>query len=172
MSDKEEILEIVDENDQPLGYTKSRAAVHKDNLEWHRTSCIWVVNNKKEILCQKINPLKEPSFKDKWVSNFGGHLHVGQDYLISAIAELEEEIGLKVTPNELHFIENRPSEKYKHHLCTYVLWWNGDLDDLVFNDGEVAEAKWFTIEKLFKMKEAGDLKNSIREKVIEFIRNN
>ena len=172
MMNPDEILEIMDENNSPLGFSKKRSDVHRDNLEWHRVTAIWVVNDEKEILCQKANVLKDIILKDKWFSIFGGHLQPGQSYESNAIEELEEEIGLKVTSSKLNFIESRMNEEYKHHITVYVVWWNGDLDDLVFNDGEVLEVKWFTIEELYKMKETGKLENSIREKVIEFIRNN
>lgn len=173
MDNYDELLEIVDENNQSLKIFKERGLVHDEDKDWHRTTAIWIVNHEKQVLCQKANPEKYSRNKDKWYSNFGGHIAKGQSYLENAVEELKEEIGLVVKKKNLNLVDIRKSgPKYKHFIVTYVLWWNGNLSELQFLDKEVVEVCWFSLSQLREMKESGILDNSIPEKVVEYINKN
>ena len=91
---QEELLEIMDENNQPLGFSKLRSQVHKDG-DWHRVVHIYVTNNVGEFLVHLRSPNKDLN-PGKWDTRFGGHVKAGSDYDDSAITELFEEIGLRV----------------------------------------------------------------------------
>ena len=44
-----EYLDIVDENDVPIGIIKEKQQAHEDG-DYHRTAHIWLINEKKELL--------------------------------------------------------------------------------------------------------------------------
>ncbi|HEX7510823.1 MAG TPA: hypothetical protein VF335_05955, partial [Chitinivibrionales bacterium] len=47
-----ELIDIVDQAGNPLGYSRPRDEVHKTGL-WHKTVHIWVLNSKQQLLLQK-----------------------------------------------------------------------------------------------------------------------
>src|ERR1700760_3261316 len=98
MINKNELLFVVDENNEPLE-PQARYIVHEKNA-WHRTTGIWVVNNKKQILCQKRSLLKDtkPGF---WEAFFGGHIGPQETYGDNAVKELTEELGIPVQKENL-----------------------------------------------------------------------
>ena len=104
MINKNELLCVVDENDNPLE-PKSREETHARRL-WHRVAHIWILN-KGSVLCQQRSLLKDKN-PGMWESFFGGHLSPNQEYIEGAVKELEEEIGIKVSTDDLNF--------YKRHI--------------------------------------------------------
>lgn len=98
MINNEELLFCVDENNNPID-PKPRNLVHATGI-WHRTSHIWIVNDKKEILCQRRSLLKDKA-PGLWEGFFGGHIPPQVSYLDHALTELEEEVGLKVSKQDL-----------------------------------------------------------------------
>jgi len=94
MINSEELLYVVDENNHFLG-PQIRSIAHQNRL-WHRTTGIWVINNKGQILCQKRSFKKDikPGF---WEAFFGGHLAPGEDYLHNAVQESSEELGITIS---------------------------------------------------------------------------
>jgi isopentenyldiphosphate isomerase len=117
----EEFFDIVDENNIPLDFSKSRKEVHDALQYWHRATHIWIVNNKNQILCQQ-RSLSKDANPGKWQSFFGGHLKTGQTYLDNAVEELSEELGLLIKPKELIPIHILKSDKAKHFGQVFVLW--------------------------------------------------
>ena len=47
----DELIDIYDENNKPLGIQKMKSEAHRDGL-WHRASHVWIYNSKGEILLQ------------------------------------------------------------------------------------------------------------------------
>jgi isopentenyl-diphosphate delta-isomerase type 1 len=166
MSNNTESFDIVDENNLPLGNTKSRSEVHTSKNYWHRATHIWIVNEKNEILCQQRSMIKDV-FPGKWQSFFGGHLKAGQTYKDNAIEELKEELGLNIRENNLQCVHVLKSEPAKHFGQVYILRWDGNTDDLHFDDNEVKSVKWFTIDALKQRMLTGDFCNKLDEKVKE-----
>ena len=48
-----EYFDILDENGNKTGKTKLRSEVHRDG-DWHKAVHIWIINNKGDILLQRI----------------------------------------------------------------------------------------------------------------------
>lgn len=95
----QEFIEIVDKNNRPLGIKKGKLQAHLDG-NWHRTTQIWLLNKKGEIL---VNKRSEKQYQNpgQWASFFGGHLLSGENYFQGALRELVEESGLKVEKGRL-----------------------------------------------------------------------
>ena len=101
-----EFLDIRDKNGNPTGEVKERSLVHADG-DIHGTSHVWIVRkNEKgsyDLLLQKRSENKD-AFPGCYDISSAGHLPAGQDYLSSALRELEEELGIKAKPEQLHFM--------------------------------------------------------------------
>jgi len=102
MSDYQEKLDIVDENDNIIG-EDTRENVHKKGL-LHREIHVWIYNDKGEILFQKRSHNKD-TFPGLLDVSVGGHVERGETYEQAAVAELEEETGLKASKDDLYFIK-------------------------------------------------------------------
>ena len=144
-----EILDIVDENGVPTGWTVARETAHRDGIR-HRTSHVWVArlgadyvlhkNNERldgecdvarrmlagvELLLQRRSPDKDshPGCLD--ISS-AGHIPAGCGYIESALRELKEELGITAVASELHFCgKRRKSYQKKFH-------------DTLFSDNQVS----------------------------------
>jgi isopentenyldiphosphate isomerase len=143
-----ELLDLYDSDDKPLGATKARADVHRDG-DWHRTAHIYVVNEHGDFLVHLRSPLKD-SKPNRWDTRFGGHVTAGMDYKETAIQELEQEIGLRVTADQLIL---GPQKSYngvtnREHTQTYFHLFNGAVRELHFNDNEVVEVEWMSPDKI------------------------
>lgn len=163
-----ETFDLVDENNNPINLTKSRDKVHQNLTDWHRATHIWIVNSKKQVLCQQ-RSLKKDANPGKWQSFFGGHLKSGETYKQNAIQELKEELGINII-NNLHTLYIRKSETAKHFAQVYVLKLDRDISKLSFNDQEVEQVKWFSVENLKEAINQQEFCNSLDERVIEFIK--
>lgn len=163
-----ETFDIVDQNNNSLNIVKSRDEVHKNLIDWHRVTHIWIVNSEKQILCQQ-RSLKKDANPGKWQSFFGGHLKSGENYEQNAIGELKEELGTDINADSLRALYIRKSETAKHFAHVYVLKLDKDISKFSYNDKEVEQVKWFSIENLNQAISKQEFCNSLDEKVFEFI---
>lgn len=144
---KQELIEIVDENNRPLGIKKEKLQVHLDG-DWHRNTQIWVLNQKGEIL---INQRSEKQYQNsgQWASFFGGHLMAGENYLQGALREIEEELGLKIGKGRLKKGELRKSPGPNEFVQFYTLVLKSD-DKLRLSGGEIKQWQFVSPKELLK----------------------
>ena len=117
-----EFLDIRDKNGNPTGEVKERSLVHADG-DIHGTSHVWIVRkNEKgsyDLLLQKRSENKD-AFPGCYDISSAGHLPAGQDYLSSALRELEEELGIKAKPEQLHFMDSMRDVARKHFMASLL----------------------------------------------------
>lgn len=115
----------------------------------------WIVNSDGKILMTRRNLEKKRG--GKWEPT-SGLVRSGESSLQGVKRELQEEIGVNVSDNELHFIEEQIEEKENVNLFkdVYLIKKDIDLNDLHFNDGEVIDAKYVTLENMLHMIEQGE----------------
>lgn len=147
MINNEELLFCVDENNNPID-PKPRSLVHATGI-WHRTSHIWIVNDRNEILCQRRSLLKDKA-PGLWEGFFGGHIPPQVSYLDHALTELEEEVGLKVSKEDLKEAFIHKLERGKEFVGVFVLSWDGDETKLKLEPDEVDQVKWVSIDEFKK----------------------
>lgn len=94
----QEYLDICDSEGNLTGQKELKSEVHKKGL-WHRSVHVWIINSKKEILIQKRSATKD-NHPNEWDISAAGHVSSGEDFLTSAQRETEEEIGLKIRPED------------------------------------------------------------------------
>lgn len=99
---QEEYFDIVDQNNRLTGEVKAKSEVHAKGL-WHRASHIWAVNHNGQILVQKRAKTKKAR-PLLWDVTVGGHIDAGEDVAVSAVREMEEELGIKISPEDLEFL--------------------------------------------------------------------
>ncbi len=138
----QELWDLYDENRNPLGKTHVRG-VPLNKGEYHIVVDIWTITTDGNILIDKRHPDKP--WGGFWECT-GGSVTAGEDSLNGAMRELEEELGLKANPEELTLI---CSILYSECIYdTYLLIKDVELKSLVFQEGEVTDAKLVTMSEL------------------------
>jgi len=147
----EELLDIVNENNELTGETAPRSKVHTEGI-WHRTVHIYLFrrnNNAIEFLVH-LRSLFKDLHPNCWDTRFGGHIKSGLGIEDGVRAELEEEIGLDADRYKLIEGQWRKRNKMpnREFTKTYFLEYPDDITNLKFNDGEVQEIRWLSIQKV------------------------
>jgi isopentenyldiphosphate isomerase len=141
-----ENLTIFSEDGNVLG-SKTRIEIHTKPLQyWHGVTQIWVFNKDKKLLCSKRSSTVEGN-PNKWQTYVGGHLKYGDSYEETAIKEVNEEIGLTITNERLILVGEYKNEQSKHISRAYLLIFNSSIDNITFNDGEISEIKWLSLDE-------------------------
>ncbi len=150
----DEIIDIVDKNNNPLGIQKTKNEVHRDGL-WHRASHIWIYNSKGEILLQ-LRAKEKSLYPNKWDISAAGHISTGEDPITSGLREAEEEIGLKIKKENLDFFKIIKHKdvfrdiKNNEFYYVYFLRFDGDITRLKLQKEEVQRIKFFPVDKIKK----------------------
>ena len=150
MINNDELLFVVDENNKPLEPLTRREA-HAKGL-WHRTSHIWIINSRNQLLCQKRSLLKD-MHPGEWEAFFGGHQPATEKELESALNELEEELNIKAKPSDLKFYQvykkvGRGHPSHNEFLYIYLYHWDGEVTDLRLEPDEVEKVEWKNLEEV------------------------
>jgi isopentenyldiphosphate isomerase len=97
----DELLDILDESGRPTGEVLAKSEAHRRGL-WHRCFHCWICGSDAAgpyLLLQR-----RAATKDTWPGYLditaAGHLSAGEKTL-DGLREIEEELGLKVTPERL-----------------------------------------------------------------------
>ena len=143
-----EFLDIRDKNGNPTGEVKERSLVHADG-DIHGTSHVWIVRKNEK-------------------GSYDLLLPAGQDYLSSALRELEEELGIKAKPEQLHFMglhegcceETFYGKPFKNHEISHVYLYQEpvNIEDLTLQKEEVQEVCWLDFKECCKKVKDGDKK--------------
>ena len=144
-----ELLDIVDEYGNKTGEVVEREKAHDLNL-FHWEISVFLINDKKEILLQKRAATKRMN-PNMWGS-CAGHVDSGEGIEETALRELEEEIGIKFSIDDLHVLEERQVAKQEinsHLTRVYYIYYNGN--DFKIQTEELSEVKWFNIDDIINM---------------------
>ena len=105
-----ERIDLYDAGSNPLGRTVRRGEPLAPG-EYHLVVQVWVRNSRGEFLIQK-RRLGLDEAPGLWAAT-AGWVAAGEDSLEGAVRELEEELGIRASPNELS--ESGPEEGGRHH---------------------------------------------------------
>jgi len=150
----DELIDIYDENGNHIG-PELRSIVHANGL-WHRTAQVWLLNEKHELLLQLRSKQKD-CFPELWDISSAGHIPAGCSPKESAIRELEEELGVKVTEEQLIYLfehvdpyeDKRTGHIDREFSEVYLLKVISNIEFDLQND-EVDEVKWIHYKDLIE----------------------
>lgn len=138
----DEVFDVVDDDDQVVGQA-TRREVHGKNL-LHRAVHVFVVNRHGELLLQKRSRFKDVH-PGVWDSSAAGHLDAGEDYVDSAVRELEEEMGVSGQPLEEIGRISPSARTGWEHIRLYLVRWDGTPK---FPRSEVESTLWMKSDEL------------------------
>lgn len=151
---KEEYLDIVDENDNIIGQ-EDRKKVHQEGL-LHREIHVYFITPNKEIIFQHRAKDKD-TYPDLLDATVGGHVDSGDNYQKTAVKEIEEETGLKISIDNLIFL-NKIRKEASFDKATgrinnvwrenYIYNFNGQLSDLKVEEGKAIGFEFWSMEKI------------------------
>jgi len=152
----DEIVDVLDEQTgKRTGETISKNEAHEKGICHGAINILIINNDKTKILLQKRCKEKK-LYPNTWDISVGGHISSGEEALVSAKRELEEELGLNPNNYNFEFIEvikeelNNNGIDSKEFLHTYLIKSDIDLSLIKIQKEEVSEVKWFTKEELKK----------------------
>ena len=141
MENKEEFLEVVDENDNVIGL-ETRANVHKKGL-LHREIHIFFLTPNGEIIFQHRGKDKD-TYPDKLDATVGGHVDPGMTYDETAIKECKEETGIDMDKNKLLYLATMKKKSFDPATGAtnnrignqYAYLYDGSINDLQIEEGK------------------------------------
>lgn len=140
-----ELWDSYDCNRQPLNHTLVRGEPIP-NGEYHIVVNVFIVNNKGEILLTQRHPDKH--FPLYWECT-GGSATVGEDSLIGAVREVEEEIGLSLSSDKFKLVDTQ--RRKNDFLDSYLVITDVDIHKLKLQPEEVVDAKFVTFDEYISM---------------------
>ncbi|MCQ2406027.1 MAG: NUDIX domain-containing protein [Oscillospiraceae bacterium] len=175
-----EILDIVDENGNPTGKTAKRGYIHEKGL-LHRTSHLWIYrikDGRPQILLQRRSKNKD-SFPGCYDISSAGHIPAGDDYVVSALRELSEELGVRACEKDLIFCGLRPvSYDMVFHgkpfharqiSGVYLLELNLDEDAFTLQESELDLVSWFDWDTCIKAVRENSIPHCIMESELKML---
>lgn len=150
------LIDVLDENGNPTGESKTKAEIHEQAL-WHNSSHVWIFNSKGEIMLQ-LRAKDKDSYPGLWDISVAGHNDSGETPVESAVREAKEEIGLDIVAEELEFVSIRkfsqPIENtdwYENEFgYIYFYRFDDNINDLTMPDGEVEKLEFILIDRFEK----------------------
>lgn len=155
-----EYFDVCNEQGEPTGETVSREIAHRDGI-LHRTSHVWIFREmagKKQVLLQRRSKQKD-SYPGLYDTSSAGHIPAGEEPLPSALRELEEELGIRATADQLAYAgsfrieyeETFHDRIFHDNEFTHVYVYREpvDIQDLRLQETEVEDAAWFDLEEVW-----------------------
>lgn len=168
-----ELFDLCDEKGNPTGHVMERNMVHRLG-KLHRTVHIWVVNKRADggidVLLQKRSPEKD-AYPGCYDISSAGHIHAGDTFEMSALRELEEELGIVASPEDLRFIGMHEGkveaafwgEIFKDHEISAVYLYEKPVEPgaLTLQESEVEEAVFMDYKEICQKMQSFALPNCI-----------
>ncbi len=149
MLHEEEKIQIVEpDTGEPTGELVYRSEIFSRQL-WCRTTNVFILNDEGQILCHKRSHKKE-RYPGVWCTHFGGHVTEGESFRINAIKEMEEEVGMHVQAFQMIPWRTSKKEHSRIWVRDFLTVYNGSLDALRLQDGEIDEVAWFSASEILQ----------------------
>ena len=142
MGSADELVDIVDEHDRVVRVA-TRREMREGRLR-HRTVFVAVVSSSGDLLVHRRSDHKDV-WPGRWDLAAGGVLAAGESYDDGAVRELAEELGIEDVAFERLGTGTYGDADVAEIATVYRVRWDGRVR---FADGEVAEARWMTLEEV------------------------
>ena len=137
-----EILDLYDDFGQKLKETINRGEKTEEGKNI-MLSVAFIKNRKSEFLIQKTSKEKGNRY-----SSTGGHVMHGETGLETIKRELEEELGISATEQDLKYIATFKYPKKNCIFNVYLLNIDIDLSKIKLQDEEVESVKYLSVEEI------------------------
>ena len=139
----EELVDVYDKNKNMTGKIIKRNDINLLNDdEYIITVHCFIINSLNQILLTQRSLSKNRG--GKWEETHGG-LKSGETSILGMQRELKEEIGIDVQTNELKLVKTlKRKNKFRD---IYILKKDIPIDSINYNDGEVMDCKYVTLEQ-------------------------
>ena len=153
----DELIDILDSDGNTTGKTCLKSVAHQNGY-FHATVHIWFYTKNEKILLQKRAPTKKV-FPNLWDISVAGHIGAGEKFENAALREVQEEIGLSLSKDDLIKIGTRKHEVSHdngiqdnefHHV--FIAELKVDPKELTVQEEEVAGLQLFELDILKKTK--------------------
>lgn len=153
----EEMIDVLDEKTGDLtGEIISKSEAHRIG-KWHGSIHILIVNkDKTKTLLQKRCEQKK-LYPNMWDIAVGGHISAGENPLISAQRELQEELGLNLNNLDVKEIDRIKEQLSNNgvisneYVSIYVAYGDVEISKIKLQKEEVSEIKWYSKKELNKL---------------------
>ena len=177
-----ELLDIRDETGEITGRVRERGMVHMDG-DTHGTAHIWIVREREDgtydLLLQKRASCKD-AYPGCYDISAAGHVQAGEDFLPTALRELEEELGIIASEKELEYVGvhkgymeeafNGRMFKNSEYSRVYVYRKPVDIQKLLLQTEEVEAVRWMGLEDCMDAVEEGTLPNCLYVDELELVK--
>ena len=154
-----EMVDLLDDNGNIIG-KQSKKVAHQTGA-WHKSIHIYLINHKNEILLQ-LRTANKDIYPSVWDISVGGHVDAGEETVLTAGREMEEELGLKSSPEEFTFLTTT-KEVLKtgksissEFVDAFLIRKNVTKKNIKMQECEVADIKFVKLQDFFKMIERKD----------------
>lgn len=141
MADAEELLQVVDDADRPIG-SLCRGDIHAEH-KYHRAVHVLLFNTLGHIYLQRRSTTKD-TWAGYWDSSCAGHVRGDEPYDEAADRELMEELGVAGALKRLGKIDACDATE-NEFVVVYTLIHDGDVHP---NADEIDEGRFFPIEQV------------------------
>lgn len=175
-----ELIDVLDEFGNKTGLVKDKKEIYKDG-DYHRAVHIWIMNSNDELLVQKRNPKKE-TFPNLWAISVAGHVRSGEDSKTAAIREVKEEIGGKISEDDLNYLFTiKRQTPIKDSVLNvfddvYLVYLDIDVENTKLQFSELTDIRYIYyeyLERIFKNHDSEFVPyTEEHEKLFEYLRKN
>lgn len=152
MVQKQELVDVYNEKRIKTGKVINRNEKNKLNEnEYTLAVHCWIINSKKEILITQRS--LNLNCGGKWEDTHGG-VKSGETSIEGMKRELKEELGVDIEENELILVKTL-KRKNVFRDC-YIILKDISLDSINFNDNEVMNCKYVSIEEFKEIINRGE----------------
>lgn len=142
-----EELEIVHpETGVSLGSSLPRAEAIATGA-WCRSTNVFVLNSKGEVLCHQ-RSLEKERMPGVWSTHLGGHVGKGETYETNALKEVEEEAGLSVKEEHIFSWRTTRIDSARLWVREFVTISDRAAHEFVPQPGEVQCFEWLSVDEI------------------------
>ena len=147
-----ELWDILTAEGKPTGRTMVRGGNAIKSGDYHLVVHIWPLNDYGSILIQKRTKTKR-LMPGVWAAT-GGAAIAGENSVTAAMRELGEELGIKVSADDLRLVKR--IKRKNSFIDMWTVRANERVPELKLQKSEVAEAKWVNKATLMGMIDSGE----------------
>lgn len=149
-----ELWDLLDKNGHPTGRLHTRGtSMPKD--AYHLEVCVLIENSQGQYLISQRAPNK--TFPNMWECT-GGSAIAGDDSLTTAIKEVQEELGITLSPHNGRLLKQRIPCRGPGCQGLVDVWLfrqNIDISTVTLAQGETCSVMWATRDEINRMIDAG-----------------